>query len=546
MADCSKLVSPTENPESIVSDDTLVRSLELRTRVRSQLEKMGMTLTPTPSKTRRKAPTPSPLATSMSSSQNPPGNTSTPTNVPSSTTLITSEALADSNSLSCFLTSMKVKDLQHEFKIRDIPRTGLSTKAQLIDRLGSILLPSPKSASTRPSRSQSNPDSSVVNCICGVKQNDGNPMVLCSVCDEWSHLTCYKLSESDTKKLKFKCKSCTSTQLSDSLIKMLTSQITDLFDKVANLSAQLNAHIKTCNSKFLASSSPDLSDSIKQIRSDIRVLSGRVSQLSSSEHRLRAPSTNRHSQQHSPPMSTYYIYDKSGLSDSQSISHLIKGVFSWNFPLFKIGTMLNLSLPGKIFKISIVSDFASFRKMWMSGVRPDIGISLFESIPSVPINKSMSKPSTVPTEPKVLPIGVPVKPSFPSSLAIPSAPCSASLLVPCTSVPVLSTITSPHVGLSVPVSSARLPIPVSQKDEAASRLPVPANIALESEMSSGSMIPSQASVPSLSSDLSLLPESTTPIKSRLDNCVPQNTSPATPFLSPPLLLSPLIEKEVPP
>ena len=98
----------------------------------------------------------------------------------------------------------------------------------------------------------------------------------------------------------------------------------------------------------------------------------------------------------------------------------------------------------------------------------------------------------------------------------------------------------------MPVSSVRLPTPVTQKDELAPRPPVSVNIAPESELTSGSMIPSQVSVSSLSSGLSLLPESTSPIKSRLDNCVPQNTSSGTPFLSLPLLLSPLTEKEVPP
>jgi len=161
------------------------------------------------------------------------------------------------------------------------------------------------------------------------------------------------------------------------LISMLTSQVNDLFHKVATLSAQLNTHIKTCNSKLLLSSLPDTSVSIKELQSELRSLSSRVDSLSSNHHRVARNHSSR------LPNTSYnaYIWDKSGLSEVSSISHLIKGIFSWDFPAFEVRLFKFNSL-GKVFKVSVDTDHSAFHLAWSKGVRSDIGISLHDSMPS--------------------------------------------------------------------------------------------------------------------------------------------------------------------
>ena len=45
-------------------------------------------------------------------------------------------------------------------------------------------------------------------CKCGVKINDGYPMVQCISCDNWSHLSCYGLTEQSACEIEFTCLKC--------------------------------------------------------------------------------------------------------------------------------------------------------------------------------------------------------------------------------------------------------------------------------------------------------------------------------------------------
>ena len=303
-------------------EDTIKKSQRLR----SKLELIKRNLASASLITPQKPPSPNPVVLSTIASG------------------LTSVILQDQEKLRSFLTGFKVQELRQELKDRDIPRTGLPTKALIVDRLIDVLHPSQKQ--------QDPPQLSSVNCICGVRVNDNSPMLMCGKCHEWSHIACYGLSQAEAKKSKFqfKCKKCTTEQPGEFLLSSLTSQVNDLFHKVSSLSAQLNAHIRTCNSSYLSSTHVDRSDKdeIRSLREDLQSLSNWVNSISIDSARSdgRVPRSNSHrrppshrvssidSHPDSALMSSCFIADESGCSDVYSIGHLLKGIFSWEFPIF--------------------------------------------------------------------------------------------------------------------------------------------------------------------------------------------------------------------
>ena len=52
----------------------------------------------------------------------------------------------------------------------------------------------------------------VVNCICGLQTDDGNPMICCDTCATWQHLSCLQINankkESTFERSRFICSWC--------------------------------------------------------------------------------------------------------------------------------------------------------------------------------------------------------------------------------------------------------------------------------------------------------------------------------------------------
>lgn len=212
---------------------------------------------------------------------------------PSSASLVsrlTSATIADRTKLKSFLSGMKVPDLRQEFKERGRSYTGLTTKAQLVARLLDELSPERLSPSKpQPDSSRKSPVSSTsgtpprvqdggqsVQCLCGVKDNDNEPMVKCTVCGQWSQIACYGLTPSQAKKARFKCNPCSSKPTHDHLFSSITSQVNDLHHKVSVLSSQLNSHI---NSQLLAKHGDNLQSSISKINTSISKIFDKLNYL---------------------------------------------------------------------------------------------------------------------------------------------------------------------------------------------------------------------------------------------------------------------------
>ena len=168
---------------------------------------------------------------------------------------ISSDVINDADKLRAYLLSHKVVTLRQELKDSNIPLTGLSIKALLVDRLVELqdhpIAPPPSIPKVVQKAVQGSSKVDVVNCSCGVNADDGKPMIQCFSCQQWSHIACYNLSQAAAGKITFLCKSCPASQSYVHLITSLTEQVNDLHHKVTLLSAQLNTHIKSCNSKLL-------------------------------------------------------------------------------------------------------------------------------------------------------------------------------------------------------------------------------------------------------------------------------------------------------
>ena len=48
----------------------------------------------------------------------------------------------------------------------------------------------------------------LINCVCGVKRNDGRGMVECEKCLRWLHIRCVGLTERTAQRAKFVCQGC--------------------------------------------------------------------------------------------------------------------------------------------------------------------------------------------------------------------------------------------------------------------------------------------------------------------------------------------------
>ena len=164
---------------------------------------------------------------------------SNPSISPSGLTLLSVEVLTDGVKLKSHLMGLKVPILRQELKCRNIPLTGLSTKALLVGRLMELpltVLQDPTSTPTKVAHSILSP-SSTVNSL---------PKQCC--CSD--------------------------------LITTLTEQVKDLRHQMLLFSSQINSHIKSCNRKLLSNASSNYSDSIKKIKSDIGVINDRLGALS--------------------------------------------------------------------------------------------------------------------------------------------------------------------------------------------------------------------------------------------------------------------------
>ena len=269
-------------------------------------------------------------------------------------TLLSVETLTDGVKLKSHLMGLKVPVLRQELKCRNIPLTGLSSKALLVSRLMELpltVLQDPTSTTPKVANSILSPPSAV-NCL---------P----------SHCCC------------------------GDLISTLTEQVKDLRQQMLLFSSQINSHIKTCNSKLLSNASSNYSDSIKKIKSDIDVINDRLGALSKpvtpsvtfsqSNSRFsgaprrpsapyKSPNTNDFSL-HSP--CSLRITDPCGLSDKFAIGHLIKGLFSWKYPNFQIiEGCFKHSPPSISYQVDIELDFSSFKRIWDKNVRSDIGLTM--------------------------------------------------------------------------------------------------------------------------------------------------------------------------
>ena len=81
--------------------------------------------------------------------------------------------------------ALTVTDLRKELKNCQLSTTG--KKHELIPHLEADIL---------------KVDSSIdidINCKCGIKSNDGQPMLQCQGCKLWSHIKCYDLTEESAK-----------------------------------------------------------------------------------------------------------------------------------------------------------------------------------------------------------------------------------------------------------------------------------------------------------------------------------------------------------
>ena len=148
-----------------------------------------------------------------------------------------------------------------------------------------------------------------------------------------------------------------------------------------------------CNSKFLLSCNedrPSLKKQVDDLCADVSRLERKINKLSSTivpqppPHRSSysqvvkknlQPKLNN-SQRHQgnsskpskprpplAPLCTARIFDPSGLSNRFSIGHMIKGVFSWDFPEFEIEEFP--ASPGKVYSISIETPFSDLHHACM-------------------------------------------------------------------------------------------------------------------------------------------------------------------------------------